>query len=448
MFLLEPHLSTEEIEGLAYRIKTLTKNEALNSVLVATSDEDDRLTGALPTSAVEVDNMGKLVDKSELRRPDDSVFHVAGGYDPIEIFKLGKHKDEASMQQLLDALSDLALATRGDIRATRVPVITLPDGLVHDGGYALCMGGYVLATRDTSFRVMNPSRGLSLDPVGLSFILPRLGWEFQQESADYPGCGLILALTGMEANASDMMETGLATHYMDTTAALGLFERSLAELPPWNQQNLLKPRPRFYGQPERDNDVNESYRNVAVANLVHAFCEYNISGTDMFTNRESDFMAGDDPSIDLDYTPLHVDRESDLVNYAATFDHIFKEERTVADIVERFKEIGARESLDEEGREGIAVAKKLAERMQQKSPLALSVTYSLMQLGAKKGESLEKCMEREKRAQAKLFQLDDFENWAKHTNTTLAKEGDVFTNWSHASLADVSQDQVDEIIGN
>ena len=446
IFLMDPHLSADEIEGLAFRIKMLTKNLALNSVFIATSNDDDTATGALPSSAVEMGRFGQDVDEDHFH-PDDSVFHVAGGYDALQIAMSGKYKDDASMQQLLDGLADLALATRGNARETLIPVITLPHGLVNDGGYALCMGGFVLATPDTCFKVTNPSKGLSLDPIGLSFILPRLGWEFQQPSAEYTGCGLILALTGMEANASDMMETGLATHYMDNASTVSMMERALSELPPWDQQNLLRKHPRFYGHPARQDDVNSQYRNVAVANLVHSFCQYNIEGKDVFTNRESDFRVDDDPSVDLDYTNIHVDRQSDLVNYAATFDVVFREEQTVLGIMERLHEISERESLDQEEMEGIAVAKDLYERMQRQSPLALSVVYSLMQLGAKKGESLESCMEREKRAQLKMFQLEDFDNWA-HQHAPSAQEEDIFTGWKHKALADVSQEQVDEIIGS
>ena len=108
---------------------------------------------------------------------------------------------------------DLAVTPplRGFLSLHYLTVLSRPDA-----GYALCVGGFVLATPDTCFRVLNPSKGLSFDPIGLSFVLPRLGWEFKQRSAEYTGCGLLHALTtGMEANASDSMETGIATHFVD-----------------------------------------------------------------------------------------------------------------------------------------------------------------------------------------------------------------------------------------
>jgi enoyl-CoA hydratase/carnithine racemase len=445
IFLLKPHLSVDEIEGLAHRLRMLSKNAGLNSILIATNDDDDAETGALPTSAVEMDTYGSREDPFEISHPDDKIFYVSGGYDPLEMYKTGQHRDDAFVQKLLESVSELAMAARGDAKTTRIPVITLPHGLVHDGGYALCMGGYVLATEDTCFRIMNPSRGLSFDPVGFSFILPRLGWEFQQPSADYNGCGLLLALAGLEADASDMMETGLATHYIDSPAALGTFERALSELPPWEQQNLYRKPIRYYGQPENKDDVNAEFRNVSVANLIHSFSTYNARGTDIFTNCESDFTLDDDPSVDLDYEPLHVTRESDLVNYAATLDFIFKNERTVDGILNRLKEIAERGSTGEEVGKGIQVVKDLVKRIQRQSPLALSVVFKLMQLGAKKGESLASCMERERRAQAKMFKLQDFENWAKHATRDL--DGQPFAHWQHKHLSHVPSDLVDDIVG-
>ena len=41
VFLLDPHLEAEEFEGLAHRIRALSKNEGINSVLIATDDKDD-----------------------------------------------------------------------------------------------------------------------------------------------------------------------------------------------------------------------------------------------------------------------------------------------------------------------------------------------------------------------------------------------------------------------
>ena len=344
------------------------------------------------------------------------------------------------MQRHMDAIGDLALATRGDPIDTRIPVITIPHGLVHDAGYAVCMGGYVLATPDTCFKVLNPSKGLSFDPIGLSFILPRLGWEFSQRCAEYSGCGHILALAGIEADYSDMMETGLATHFVECVSIVPTLERTLGQLPPWEQQKA-KPKPKtFYGEPPLP-DINAEFRNTSVAYTIECFCDYNVTGTDVFTHED----LVEDPSIELD-APVYLDRASDVVNYAATFDSIFREEKSLVGIMERLREIGDQQSSDPEELECSVWAKDLFGRMQRRSPLALQVMYSLMESGGKRGQTLESCIEREKRAQLKMFQMQDFERWAS-AEVESKQTNQAFTNWTYKSVADVPQGQVDEIVG-
>ena len=103
----------------------------------------------------------------------------------------------------------------------KFPLLFLPHGAMTDGGAAFLLSSYVLATYDSPFSILNPSRGLSLDPTGLSWWWPRLGQEFEQESVPYlVGCALSLGLTGYKANYQDMMETGLATHYIESSEAV------------------------------------------------------------------------------------------------------------------------------------------------------------------------------------------------------------------------------------
>ena len=40
------------------------------------------------------------------------------------------------------------------ISRSKVPIISLPHGLVTDGGYALLLGSYVLATHSTLYRIL------------------------------------------------------------------------------------------------------------------------------------------------------------------------------------------------------------------------------------------------------------------------------------------------------
>lgn len=443
VFLLKPHLTSEEIDGLAYRIKMLSKNTGLNSVFIATSNDDDVANGAMPASILEFEKEPSIIDMGDSHSQNE-MYHVSGGYDPITVYESGTHDDPATLQELLSGVSDLALAIYGGSPDSRIPVVTVPHGLLNDSGYAFCMGSYVVATPDTSFRILNPSRGLSFDPIGLSYSLPRLGWEFHQPSAEYSGCGMILALTGMEADASDMMETGLATHYMDSVSTLGMLERSISELPPWDQQGLTKKPPRFYGQKESGEDTNARFRNNSVAHLLFSFSNYTITSGDMFTSRESDFTRGEDPTTDLDNIPWHQDRMSDLVNYAATFDPIFKEEKSVTGILERFREVASRNTMDEEEQAATDAAKDIVSRMEQQSPLSLAIIHRLMEMGSQSGETLDGCMEREAKVQAKLFAMDDFKRWAEHTKS--GGSSDTFQGWKHKDVKDVSVDEVDELL--
>jgi hypothetical protein len=191
----------------------LGQNEALNSVLIATDEDDPNETGAIPSSILELDALrGQNIDDAWIFPPKPGLtWHTAGGYDPVAFYQSGKYKDAASVESLLDSVHDLALATRGDHQKSRIPIITIPHGMVNDSGYALCLSSYTIATERTAFRIFNPSRGLTFDPVGFSFLLPRLGQEFRQPSAKLKGCGQILALMGYEASGEDMVEVGLGT---------------------------------------------------------------------------------------------------------------------------------------------------------------------------------------------------------------------------------------------
>jgi hypothetical protein len=287
---------------------------------------------------------------------------------------------------------------------------------------------------------------LSLDPVGMSYLLPRLGMEFNQPVAKYRGCGMILALMGYEADHNDMLETGLATNYMETPVALGLLEHTLSEIPPWCQQGLLKNPMRFYGDPPVMTDHNAAFRNVAVADAVNCFSSARADGTDVWVRYDE--PSFDDPSLDTDPVPWHSWRVSDLVNYAATFDDIFRTNSELAGILEAFREVAGRRTNNPEEQEGIDVAADFVARLERQSPLAVSVVHRLLRLGASNDETVKSCVVREKRVQTKMFGMEDFERWAKHN--AAVEDGGVndepFTNWTHKRIADVSHEEVTEII--
>jgi len=456
VFLMNPYLTPDELEGLAYRIRVLSSNEALNSVLIATDDDDPAETGAMPSSLLEVEALrGQDINDSWLFDPKPGqVWHAAGGYDPLAWYTSGKYKDPIAVASLLESIQDLAMATKGHATRSRIPIITIPHGAVTDSGYALCLSSYMIATEQTHFRISNPSRGLTFDPVGFSFILPRLGEEFKQPCARFKGCGLILGLMGYEASPEDMVETGLATHYMSNpTAVMGMLERTLAQLPPWNQQEYTKKpkrteeeRQRFkYRPPEEVPDHNAQFRNVAVASTIHAFTEYHADGSaswDLITENDEETYPA---AYDFDPVPWQDDRESAVIDYAATFDEIFCSNLGLEGILEGFRDVAGRVTKDPDEQEGIDVAADFVRRLEEQAPLALRVTYKLMHMGKSKRETIESCMKRERVAQARMMAKPDFENWAK---AQLTGSGSTkFTNWKHQSITDVTEDEVLEIIG-
>lgn len=470
IFLLDPNgqLSSEEMEGLAYRIKMLSKNTSLNSIMCTSNLEktENAVNPAIPTSVLQLEREAIVEAPNELfERPtrEQDLPTVASGYDHRLLQSLsGQEK-----RKTLIALRNLALAVKGNVNnpqantkgkngngngggnvdESKIPFISAPSGITTDGGYALSMGSYVLATPDSRFQIMNPMRGLSLDPIGLSYILPRLGWEFQQQSALYP-VGMVLGLTGFVADASDMVETGLATNFVDSATKLGSLERALANLTPYEHQKLIKEPTKKYGQTDdarsRNRDINAKHRNVAVSGLLSTISNYDAMGQDMY---DSKLMAGigadEDPTLVLDADKLDIfgDRVSMLVNIAGTFQEVFEKQDSVEGIMEKMREYASASAKTDEEIEFVHVAKDLLYGMESQSPLALCATHELLKLGKGRQETLSSCMGREMRVQLKLLEKDDFNDWAKS-----GMEAGEFKDWNHKSVKDVTKDEIEELL--
>lgn len=453
IFLLDPHLEAEEMEGLAHRIHALSNNESINSVLIASDDNDDSETNCLPRFLTDLDTPHYGGLNMDFDPAPGFTWHVSGGYDPLKLAEtLSADPSQEKSKFLMDSLRKLSLATKGEESgevSTRVPVITMPHGIVTDAGYALCMGGYVLATRQTSFRIMNPSRGLSFDPVGFSYILPRLGWDYNQRSSKYSGCGMLLALAGYEANCFDMVETGLATHLVSDSAALPLLEYNLASIEPWNQQRLVQKPRRGYGQVLR-RDPNAQFRNKTIANVIEQLSEHSSNPGNSLPYDFGITTAGD-PALDTDHVPWESGFfSSDLVDTAAHFDNIFKQETSVEGIMERLRETGGKKSDDLEEQENSRIAQEVVSRMERQSPLSLRVIHQLMTMGKRVKNSIEDCMELEMKAQLHMLQQSDFKNWAAHVNKHGGdeKKAPPFGGWKHKNVAEVSTEEVDAMLSD
>jgi enoyl-CoA hydratase/carnithine racemase len=449
VFLLDPHLEAAEMEGLAFRLRALSKNEGINSILIATDDKDDAEFNCLPRYVTRIQEPNYSGLSIDFDPSPNQTWHVAGGYDPLKVADMMSEAGaDEKAQYLIESMKKLALATNGDEADTRIPVITMPHGIVTDGGYALCMGGYMLATRQTAFRILNPSRGLSLDPVGFSYLLPRLGWEYEQRSAKYPGCGMILALSGYEAHCFDMVETGLATHLLGDSDSLPDLEHCLASIAPWNQQRLVKKPPHYYGQtPPRD--ANAKMRNVTLAHTIDELAEHCANPSNSFP-LDFTVTSADDPALDTDHVPWDSGFfTSELVDTAAHFDNIFQQEKSLEGLMERLREAGAKQSDDSEEQQDIQVANDMVKRMEQQSPLALRVIYKLMKMGGGRHATMENCMDREAMAQQKMYGRADFSEWATHVRKHGGEsQAPAFAGWQHENVAAVSAEEVDEIISS
>ncbi|KAL3806174.1 hypothetical protein ACHAXA_000690 [Cyclostephanos tholiformis] len=521
VFLLDSSLTPGEIDGLAYRVRVMSNNDAINSVLIGNPIEDAMTDGDMsdnPTvlpGFMEEDDPGRRFDPpggAYRGRPDfvRSVLHegygeglgvpiVACGYDARDVYDSGMSSDRGRLDEyLLSPLTRLSDAIRGvgrhddvvvgggggggggGIRTSKVPVISLPHGLVMDSGYALLLGSYVLATHSTSFRILNPLRGLSFDPIGLTYLLPRVGREFRQPSAYHSvAIASMMALSGYEADARDMVATGLATHYVGGQYKTNLLERALMDVNSYEYQSLHPKPTGLYGR-EDDwrgvEDINVHFRNVAVANLIQHVSEYDAAGADeygvhlgdMLDDETGLYLRDNDPSINLpgERIQMYGELESDLVNYAATFVDAF-DEPTVPGILERLREIASTRSTYEgklgyeEDVEVADVAHSLVTGMEKRSPLALCVSNRLLRMGAEEDETMESCMERERRSQANLFTRagGDYARWARSgcgvglvgmpfgSSSLIKEREDVFNDWVHGNVGEVTEDEVDEIIG-
>ena len=92
------------------------------------------------------------------------------------------------------------------IASLNIPHISIWDGFVMGGGVGLSVHGtYRVCTENTMFAMPETAIGLFPD-VGGTFALPRVKQGLPM--------GLYIGLTGVRLKASDLMYTGLATHYI------------------------------------------------------------------------------------------------------------------------------------------------------------------------------------------------------------------------------------------
>ena len=105
------------------------------------------------------------------------------------------------------------------IGTSRVPVVSILDGIVMGGGVGLSVHGHVrVASESTTFAM--PETGIGFFPdVGGTYFLPRLRGSL----------GMYLGLTGARLRGRDVLTAGVATHFVPTSRIEAL-EAILLEL--------------------------------------------------------------------------------------------------------------------------------------------------------------------------------------------------------------------------
>jgi len=89
---------------------------------------------------------------------------------------------------------------------------------------------------------------------------------------------------------------------------------------------------------------------------------------------------------------------------------------------------------------------KVFSRILARSPLAQEATLRFISKGRGSGETMESCMEREKRVQLRLLQKGDFKVWAALAGEHGCAECEPPANgWTHRHVKDATKEEVDEL---
>lgn len=103
----------------------------------------------------------------------------------------------------------------------RIPYISILDGVTMGGGVGISVHGqYRIATENTLFAMPETAIGLFPD-VGGSFVLPRLTGRL----------GLYLGLTGLRLQGADVVNVGIATHFVSSKDIPQFIEKFLQSDP-------------------------------------------------------------------------------------------------------------------------------------------------------------------------------------------------------------------------
>ena len=398
--------SIEQLSDLALRLEAIGHNRQVSAVLIAphynnddvddVDNENENNSVNLPLIATSrlIRNVTKVVEDDVLDSKNSLFFN---GYNLA---------DDNSFMEKVQALQNLVRIVHS---MSPAPAVCVPHGKVCDGGYAVCIGRYTLATERSSFQVLHPTRGLTLDG-GLSFVLPRLAFGLSINKGNDLPVDKVLALTGYEANCYDMVASGLASHFMNWGKAV-MLEHELSEMNPFADRTEV---------------------DIVLDEMMDSYSSGSTHKHDMFGEELPYWeIKNTENGKTLRTVPpfrMGEDHGSRLMDVAFAFRDAFNE-KSIVGVVERLKEIEGQESDDET----VRYAKTFVKNIEARSPLALHATFRLLNEG-RKPQKLVDCLHREEKAQLRLSKVQDFESWNKGNK-----------NWKHSSLSDVTEDEVDAL---
>jgi len=138
-----------------------------------------------------------LISSADARRP---AFCVGGDVKSVYLDAISGGKEQLSTKFFREEYK-----VNYAIRTWDRPQISLWDGVVMGGGAGISIhGSYRLATENTLFAMPETALGF----------FPDVGSMWWMSHMLLPGMARYLALTGARLNASDLLYSGLATHYV------------------------------------------------------------------------------------------------------------------------------------------------------------------------------------------------------------------------------------------
>ena len=279
-------------------------------------------------------------------------------------------KDASDLQPAHDFFRD-EYSLNHAIGTSRVPVVSILEGIVMGGGVGLSVHGDVRVATETTLFAM-PECGIGFFPdVGATYVLPRLDGSL----------GLFLALTGRRLKGRDVLTAGIATHFVPSDRVEAL-EALLLE---FAQRTVGK----AYTLQSNQDFVDGETLSAAIRNLDRL---------DDHLPSEAE-AEGTAPEL-LCATTL------------AEIEGCFGGRRSLAEIVESVQALAAARSAEAGGSSGVHGmphwSVSAAHELQTSSPTSLAVTFEAMRRGREECSSLAECLEMEYRVAQRFLKHPDF----------------------------------------